>query len=263
LIDFVFVVHVSAVLGCVIMQLSLTEFHCSLFFVIFSQHSFIVSSQAIVALSGAHAVGRCHTDRSGYWGPWTYGETTFSNDYFCRLVDASEGWAPKTQHKGKRWTGPPQFVNSKGDLMMLHTDMALTWDEDFKKWVDIYANDEERYFKDFAKYYQRKKKKKGGGGGGGRERCIGGTCWRRPWFFCFFMSDCYFFFFMFFAKNVCSRIKRIGLQKFERWWQSLCFLWSKRLSTSYFFRGWKGKKMVTGWWCLGWGRCFVCLCTNN
>ena len=56
---------------------------------------------------------------------------------------------------------------------MLHTDMALTWDEDFKKWVDIYANDEERYFKDFAKYYQRKKKKKGGGGGGGRERCIG------------------------------------------------------------------------------------------
>jgi hypothetical protein len=263
LIDFVFVVHVSAVLGCVIMQLSLTEFHCSLFFVIFSQHSFIVSSQAIVALSGAHAVGRCHTDRSGYWGPWTYGETTFSNDYFCRLVDASEGWAPKTQHKGKRWTGPPQFVNSKGDLMMLHTDMALTWDEDFKKWVDIYANDEERYFKDFAKYYQRKKKKKGGGGGGGRERCIGGTCWRRPWFFCFFMSDCYFFFFMFFAKNVCSRIKRIGLQKFERWWQSLCFLWSKRLSTSYFFRGWKGKKMVTGWWCLGRGRCFVCLCTNN
>jgi len=173
LIDFVLVVHVSAVLGCVIMQLSLTEFHCSLFFVIFSQHSFIVSSQAIVALSGAHAVGRCHTDRSGYWGPWTYGETTFSNDYFCRLVDASEGWAPKTQHKGKRWTGPPQFVNSKGDLMMLHTDMALTWDEDFKKWVDIYANDEERYFKDFAKYYQRKKSKKGGGGGGGRERCIG------------------------------------------------------------------------------------------
>ena len=57
--------------------------------------------------------------------------------------------------------------------MMLHTDMALTWDEDFKKWVDIYANDEERFFKDFAKYYQRKKKNKGGGGGVCRERCVG------------------------------------------------------------------------------------------
>ena len=162
------------------MQLSLTEFHCSL-----------VSSQAIVALSGAHAVGRCHTDRSGYWGPWTYGETTFSNDYFCRLVDASEGWAPKTQHKGKSWTGPPQFVNSKGDLMMLHTDMALTWDEDFKKWVDIYANDEERFFKDFAKYYQRKKKNKGGGGGVCRERCVGSG------------NISYFLLLFLFLQNIC------------------------------------------------------------
>ena len=33
----------------------------------------------IVALSGAHAVGRCHTDRSGFWGPWTYAEAGFSN----------------------------------------------------------------------------------------------------------------------------------------------------------------------------------------
>ena len=33
--------------------------------------------QGIVALSGAHAVGRCHTDRSGFWGPWTYAESTF------------------------------------------------------------------------------------------------------------------------------------------------------------------------------------------
>jgi len=28
------------------------------------------SDQDIVALLGAHAMGRCHTDRSGYWGPW-------------------------------------------------------------------------------------------------------------------------------------------------------------------------------------------------
>lgn len=25
-----------------------------------------------VALSGAHALGRCHTDRSGFDGPWQY-----------------------------------------------------------------------------------------------------------------------------------------------------------------------------------------------
>ncbi len=111
--------------------------------------------KAIVALSGAHAVGRCHTDRSGYWGPWTYAETTFSNDYFVKLLDPSQAWQPKTQHQGKAWTGPPQFVNGKGDLMMLHTDMALTWDPSFRKYVEIYAKDEERWMKDFAKYYQQ------------------------------------------------------------------------------------------------------------
>lgn len=37
------------------------------------------NDQEIVALIGAHALGRCHTDRSGYDGPWTFSPTTFSN----------------------------------------------------------------------------------------------------------------------------------------------------------------------------------------
>ena len=43
------------------------------------------------------------------------------------MLDESQQWQPKTEHNGKKWSGPPQFVNQKGDLMMLHTDMALTW----------------------------------------------------------------------------------------------------------------------------------------
>ena len=29
------------------------------------------TDQEIVALSGAHALGRCHSTRSGFEGPWT------------------------------------------------------------------------------------------------------------------------------------------------------------------------------------------------
>ncbi len=46
------------------------------------------NDQEIVALSGAHALGRCHEDASGYWGPWTNAESSFSNDYFRLLKEA-------------------------------------------------------------------------------------------------------------------------------------------------------------------------------
>ncbi len=44
----------------------------------------------IVALSGAHALGRCHTDRSGFEGPWSFSPTVMSNDYFRLLL--GEKW---------------------------------------------------------------------------------------------------------------------------------------------------------------------------
>ena len=40
----------------------------------------------IVALSGGHTLGRCHSVRSGYDGPWTDGILKFNNDYFKNLM---------------------------------------------------------------------------------------------------------------------------------------------------------------------------------
>lgn len=37
-----------------------------------------------------------------------------------------------------------------GKLGMLPTDIALIEDPDFKKWVEVYAADEARFFKDFS-----------------------------------------------------------------------------------------------------------------
>lgn len=58
------------------------------------------NDQEIVALSGAHALGRCHTDRSGFDGPWTFSPTVLTNDYYRLLVEEKWQW--------KKWNGPKQ-----------------------------------------------------------------------------------------------------------------------------------------------------------
>jgi len=107
------------------------------------------SDREIVALSGAHSLGRCHTDRSGFLGPWTRAPTTFSNEYYRLLLE--ETWTPK------QWNGPIQYENSKSgsDLMMLPTDLALVSDAKMKRYVEAYAADEKLFFRDFAKAFQK------------------------------------------------------------------------------------------------------------
>jgi cytochrome c peroxidase len=101
------------------------------------------NDQEIVALSGAHALGRCHTDRSGFEGPWTFSPTTLTNDYYKLLFGEKWVW--------KKWGGPKQLEDKKTKtLMMLPTDYILTQDKSFKKYAKSYADDEELFFKDFS-----------------------------------------------------------------------------------------------------------------
>ena len=112
-----------------------------------------LDDREIVCLSGAHAVGRCHTDRSGFWGPWKYGEAAFSNEYFTMLLEKT--WSEKVSHNGKLWKGPRQFEADEGKLMMLPTDMVLIEDPKFRVHVEAYAKDEALFFRDFALAFQR------------------------------------------------------------------------------------------------------------
>lgn len=50
----------------------------------------------------------------------------------------------------KRWSGPDQFEDPTGDLMMLPTDMALLWDKGFRKHAEAFARDDALFEKEFA-----------------------------------------------------------------------------------------------------------------
>lgn len=103
--------------------------------------------QEIVALSGAHALGRCHATASGYIGPWSPTPTTFNNAYFTLLL-------------GLKWTVNPktsklQYEDPTKKLMMLPSDLTLIEDSQFKKYVEIYSKDQKRFFSDFALAFQK------------------------------------------------------------------------------------------------------------
>lgn len=105
------------------------------------------NDQEIVALTGAHSLGRCHADRSGFSGPWTRAPTTFSNLFFQELLNNK--WTIK------KWDGPRQYQDPTGDLMMLPADMALIEDPKFRVYVEKYASDSAAFEKDFASAFSR------------------------------------------------------------------------------------------------------------
>jgi cytochrome c peroxidase len=103
--------------------------------------------QEIVALSGAHALGRCHADASGYVGPWSSTPLLFNNSYYGLL-------------KGLKWTENKktkkfQYEDPSGQLMMLPSDIVLLEDEKFKKYVDVYAKDQKKFFADFKSAFEK------------------------------------------------------------------------------------------------------------
>ena len=95
--------------------------------------------QDIVALSGAHALGMCHGDRSGFIGPWTTTPLSMDNAYFKNLVEMK--WKKTKQDNGLEvW-----ITDNQPGIIMLPSDMALLEDESMVAWVEIYAKDEQRW----------------------------------------------------------------------------------------------------------------------
>lgn len=91
-----------------------------------------LTDRDIVALSGGHTLGRAHPERSGFDGPWTQEPLKFDNSYFVELL------------KGE----------SEG-LLQLPTDKALVEDPAFRPYVELYAKDEDVFFRDYAASHKK------------------------------------------------------------------------------------------------------------
>lgn len=118
---------------------------------VFNAYGF--NDKQMTCLIGAHALGRCHTDASGYEGPWTNAPTTFSNDYYTKMLELT--WTVRA------WSGPAQYEtfaygkNTGGDLMMLPADLVLVRDPEFRKTCELYSKDNAAFAKDFGAVFKQ------------------------------------------------------------------------------------------------------------
>ncbi|KAL9258278.1 putative L-ascorbate peroxidase 3, peroxisomal [Drosera capensis] len=91
-----------------------------------------LSDKDIVALSGGHTLGRARPERSGFSGAWTKDPFKFDNSYFVELLEGdTEG------------------------LLKLPTDKALVQDPVFRRYAELYAKDEEVFFRDYAESHKK------------------------------------------------------------------------------------------------------------
>ncbi|XP_068645607.1 L-ascorbate peroxidase 3-like [Aristolochia californica] len=91
-----------------------------------------LTDKDIVALSGGHTLGKAHPDRSGFDGPWTQDPLKFDNSYFVELL--------KGETEG---------------LLQLPTDKVLVEDPVFRPYVELYAKDEDAFFRDYAESHKK------------------------------------------------------------------------------------------------------------
>ncbi|KAL1511739.1 hypothetical protein AB1Y20_005027 [Prymnesium parvum] len=97
-----------------------------------------------VALMGAHTLGRCQPQNSGFNGAWTSEPLAFDNQYFKEQFD--EQWA----------SAGDSYQNGHQDgTIRLNADMHLSTDPQLVRWATAFASDEALFFSSFTSAFQK------------------------------------------------------------------------------------------------------------
>ncbi|CAH1780374.1 unnamed protein product [Owenia fusiformis] len=92
-----------------------------------------LSDDEIVALMGAHTLGKARKANVGFNGAWVQKKALLNNGYYVDMIDSSLGWTQSDLNAGNNRAARWQW--DQGQRMMLNTDMNLY------KELDLSAND--------------------------------------------------------------------------------------------------------------------------